>query len=909
MKNCNCDKQKIDMAVCGPSGTVLPSETRYITKVIRPSVIKCGNIMLEPWMMSVERTKYVIKWDFDLDGKTITVPENCVLEFDGGSLRNGTIIGQDTFVNNVGGVETIFGTGITQEGTWRYSSSSSDPKEGISREAADELYQPKGSYQPAGNYPTTPEVEQMIGEIESGKDKDYNPAEFSGLGRVYLKKNIVEVGGVEKNVLTQSAFYKEGTQTPNTDTVFVVQYDFDLNGQTINIPARCILEFDGGSISNGTIVGNRTDFVTAEETKIFGDNLTFEGTFIRNLIHIEWWGAKGDRNVDCAPAFTKANAYASCIVENPNIQTKKGMVGFNYTVGAIELLGGVYKFNSPAVINSNISLHGNHSVIEGNHSGDYVLRIESDPSNLFYWRGWISNLIIDGNENKTGGIYAHHYRAMFTDIRIKDCVGTGFKAANGSFGGFFRDMYFSIYGQHIYDGIDDLSDIIAFDIPNSHDGKVDNFYIEQYPTAIRINGNSWRLCNIHFWGSEKVGIVGSVGIILNGSSNLIQNYYNDTVVKQDKNKGYTEIVNGILNGGIGIFINGGINRILNVWNYVNPGVFYDEETIAHDNVVVYFENGANGNTFTNLMNTSGYHKVPSVAYAEDYNHVGENNKFMNFKLSGTDFDDNSAIISTVYTDNVKKMRVLTPFSDEDISTYGMDHIYETHQIGNYEVYRVHRGYVQVGTDEHDEPINEVHEYMIFGRYYDDNHGYNMLDFNSKRHRVFTISTINHTYPKFDDSYYSDIAPEELIQYAIGLKKVNGPEHSIVYTDVDDNGNVLYRRPDGRLAALDWGKPANRPANLERYDVGFQYFDTSLKRPVWWDGSEWIDNQEYNNIKSDIFDSMRATFGTFKGGYTISESESSEWKKVLLDNDNCIIAGLRIDGSIYIADLVYQEVQE
>lgn len=119
MKNCNCDKQKIDMAVCGPSGTVLPSETRYITKVIQPSVIKCGNIMLEPWMMSVERTKYVIKWDFDLDGKTITVPEKCVLEFDGGSLRNGTIIGQDTFVNNVGGVADIFGLGIDKQGTWR----------------------------------------------------------------------------------------------------------------------------------------------------------------------------------------------------------------------------------------------------------------------------------------------------------------------------------------------------------------------------------------------------------------------------------------------------------------------------------------------------------------------------------------------------------------------------------------------------------------------------------------------------------------------------------------------------------------------------------------------------------------------------------------------------------------------
>ena len=102
-------------------------------------------------------------------------------------------------------------------------------------------------------------VKAAIDNIQGCADKDYNPAEFSGLGKIYLKKNIVEVGGVEKNILTQSAFYKEGTQTPNTDTVFVVQYDFDLNGQTINVPARCVLDFDGGSFNNGKIISNNTE--------------------------------------------------------------------------------------------------------------------------------------------------------------------------------------------------------------------------------------------------------------------------------------------------------------------------------------------------------------------------------------------------------------------------------------------------------------------------------------------------------------------------------------------------------------------------------------------------------------------------------------------------------------------------
>lgn len=38
-----------------------------------------------------ENCRYVVKWDFDLSGESVTIPANCVLEFCGGSLNNGTI--------------------------------------------------------------------------------------------------------------------------------------------------------------------------------------------------------------------------------------------------------------------------------------------------------------------------------------------------------------------------------------------------------------------------------------------------------------------------------------------------------------------------------------------------------------------------------------------------------------------------------------------------------------------------------------------------------------------------------------------------------------------------------------------------------------------------------------------------
>lgn len=58
-------------------------------------------------------------------------------------------------------------------------------------------------------------------------NKTYDKQSFSGLGRVYLRKNIVG----DKNVLTQAMVNK-------ANTIYVIQYDYDLNGQTIVTPIR-----------------------------------------------------------------------------------------------------------------------------------------------------------------------------------------------------------------------------------------------------------------------------------------------------------------------------------------------------------------------------------------------------------------------------------------------------------------------------------------------------------------------------------------------------------------------------------------------------------------------------------------------------------------------------------------------
>lgn len=73
-------------------------------------------------------------------------------------------------------------------------------------------------------------------------DRAYNPGIYVGMGYKILRRNIID----GKNILTQD-------MVNQPHTIYVVQYDFDLDGAQITIPENCILKFDGGSLNNGKL--------------------------------------------------------------------------------------------------------------------------------------------------------------------------------------------------------------------------------------------------------------------------------------------------------------------------------------------------------------------------------------------------------------------------------------------------------------------------------------------------------------------------------------------------------------------------------------------------------------------------------------------------------------------------------
>lgn len=125
------------------------------------------------------------------------------------------------------------------------------------------------------------------------KNKDYSIDDFSGLGRVYLRKNLQTLTDPNTgetrliNYLTQTMVGKE-------NVIYHIQYDYNLNGQTIIIPEGCVLLFEGGSISNGVLhftntllAGTYNDFNYGIEGSIRNETLYVKsilGSSIPNLI-------------------------------------------------------------------------------------------------------------------------------------------------------------------------------------------------------------------------------------------------------------------------------------------------------------------------------------------------------------------------------------------------------------------------------------------------------------------------------------------------------------------------------------------------------------------------------------------------------------------------------------------------
>ena len=169
------------------------------------------------------------------------------------------------------------------------------------------------------------------------------------------------------------------------NTIYEIRYDFDLNGETIEVLEGCTLKFEGGMLKNGTLEGNYTR-IFAHIAKIV-KNIIFSGTWDIQKVYTEWFDEENDSK-SLQSAIIAAELFLSPIYLTKN----------EYHIQNV-----IFLFNTRII--------GNNKIINGDNGTIFI-------------SGYLENGKVFANLDESNGIDGNptHYvsNCLFDEISFKN---------------------------------------------------------------------------------------------------------------------------------------------------------------------------------------------------------------------------------------------------------------------------------------------------------------------------------------------------------------------------------------------------------------------------------------------------------------------------------------------------------
>ena len=215
-------------------------------------------------------------------------------------------------------------------------------------------------------------------------------------------------------------------QVKKEHTIYEIRDDYDLQGTTINIPYDCILKFEGGCLSNGSIVFDKT-IIVSEYRNVFRQT-SISGNIANHEVRLSWWELKYSPDFNDATLINQVvKAIDNCVLYY-DIQNNVYVGGDrkNETLG--EIIHFVNKRNLRVIQPTEC-----FTILRGRSKGGEVVRcannnyvsldgLKVDGANITYSIYGENGIGVVGNE-----------KVLIENCIIKNCFSNCFdKAANGT---------------------------------------------------------------------------------------------------------------------------------------------------------------------------------------------------------------------------------------------------------------------------------------------------------------------------------------------------------------------------------------------------------------------------------------------------------------------------------------------